>query len=150
MKEDEKLIWRRYVKWAHTARDVANRIDRMGSRHLPEGEDWLVGELLGEALIANQGWLADQALISRVLEKCFGESMCEELSDTAASAKPPLSSITARYNRPSGHRCSSGLRHSSVHHEIARPSCSKGSPVSSWYPVRPVAHDSRYRRPTQA
>jgi hypothetical protein len=89
MTQDKEPIWRRYVKWAQAGQAAANGIDHTGSGPLPERDDWLVGQELGEALIANQGWLADQALISSVLEKCVGELMCKALNDSAAWAKPP-------------------------------------------------------------
>lgn len=48
-----------------------------------------MGENLGRALIANQGWLADGNLISRVLQRCVGKQMCDQLTQIATSATPP-------------------------------------------------------------
>jgi hypothetical protein len=48
-----------------------------------------LGENLGRALIANQGWLADALLISRVLQRCVGEQMCGQLKQIANAASPP-------------------------------------------------------------
>jgi len=48
-----------------------------------------LGENLGRALIANQGWLADGNLISRVLQRCVGKQMCDQLTQIATSATPP-------------------------------------------------------------
>ena len=42
-----------------------------------------------EALIANQGWLADGDLISRVLQRCVGKRMCDQLKQIASSDGPP-------------------------------------------------------------
>ena len=63
-----------------------------------------IGEELGDALIANQGWLADQALISRVLHRCVGKEMCKQLKDVARSAAPPYQVILPDAADPLGIR----------------------------------------------
>jgi hypothetical protein len=52
-----------------------------------------LGQNLGEALIANQGWLSDPKLIAEVLSRCIGKNMCWELNRLAAlaSSKPTVS-----------------------------------------------------------
>jgi hypothetical protein len=51
--------------------------------------DYLIGTLgqrLAEALIANQGWLADPNLITEVLSRCAGKEMCKEIHQLASEA----------------------------------------------------------------
>jgi hypothetical protein len=60
------------------------------------------GEELGEALIANQGWLADEALISRVIHRCVGKEMCKQLKEVARSAVPPYRVILPDAADPRG------------------------------------------------
>ena len=53
----------------------------------------MLGTNLGEALIANQGWLSDPKLITEVLSRCIGEQMCWELKNLAslATSSPQVS-----------------------------------------------------------
>ena len=83
-KEDEAPLWRRYIEWTNEYEGNANLLDKSGPL------DWdknfansTIGEELGRALIQNQGWFADPELISRVLKRCVGESMCKNLKDDA-------------------------------------------------------------------
>lgn len=48
-----------------------------------------LGENLARTLIGGQGWLADPALISAVLQRCVGVQMCTQLQQFAATAGPP-------------------------------------------------------------
>lgn len=38
-----------------------------------------IGEELGRAVIANQGWLADETLVDSVIARCAGPAMCDSL-----------------------------------------------------------------------
>jgi len=87
-KSDEKPLWERYVKWTKEWSGKAYILDHPGPGVHACGEV-CTGEALGEALISNQGWFADRALISRVLHRCVGKEMCKELKDVARSAAPP-------------------------------------------------------------
>jgi hypothetical protein len=100
-KSDEKPIWERYVKWTQTWSAKAYILDHPGPGMHSCGEV-CIGEELGEALIANQGWLADQALISRVLHRCVGKEMCKQLKDLARSAVPPYGVILPDAADPRG------------------------------------------------
>jgi len=87
-RSDEKPIWERYVTWTQQWSGKTYILDHPGPGLQPCGEV-CVGEELGTALIANQGWLADRTLISRVLHRCVGKQVCERLKDVARSATAP-------------------------------------------------------------
>jgi len=91
--QDEKPIWDRYVKWAQDWKGNGDLPGRTAGSPSPDPNSFLIGEELAFALLWNQGWIADQALISRVLEKCVGEQMCKSLRDQARSAVPPYQVI---------------------------------------------------------
>jgi len=100
-KSDEKYIWRRYVKWTRGWSGKADLLDHPEPALHPCGE-LCTGESLATALIANQGWLADRAFISRVLDRCVGEQMCNQLKQVAASASPPYRVILPDTSDPLG------------------------------------------------
>jgi hypothetical protein len=102
--QDEKPIWNRYVKWAQDWKGKADFLDHPQTGASTDTDGFFVGEELGRALLWNQGWVADQALISRVLEKCIGEQMCSALKDEARSAVPPYQVIPGDTSDPSGTR----------------------------------------------
>ena len=88
-KADQKPIWVRYVEWTQQWAGKANILDHPEPGLPATYISLLEGEALGAALIANQGWLADRALLSRVLQTCVGQEMCKHLKDIARSAAPP-------------------------------------------------------------
>jgi len=100
-KADEKPIWDRYVKWTQAWSGKADILDHP-EPGLHACEEVCTGEALGRALIANQGWLADQDLISRVLRRCVGEQMCKTLNDIARAATHPYQVILPDATDPSG------------------------------------------------
>ena len=53
----------------------------------------LLGQNLGAALIANQAWLADPALVAEVLRRCVGEQMCREVRELASAAASPVQNV---------------------------------------------------------
>jgi hypothetical protein len=81
-KEDEAPLWRRYVEWTEAYGGKENLLDHRGN-------DSIIGQELGSALIRGQGWFADAKLIGRVLKKCVGESMCKQLKNDAGWAVAP-------------------------------------------------------------
>lgn len=90
-KTAEQPIWDRYVKWTATWAGKGEMLEHRETGSLVGNwQEVGLGENLGRALIANQGWLADASLISRVLNRCVGEQMCGQLkSIIAISAGPP-------------------------------------------------------------
>lgn len=83
---DQKPIWQRYVRWSEEWSGKANALEHPGLHPCSEA---CVGEALARAMIANQGWLADRALISSVLGKCIGEQMCNTMKSLAGSSTQP-------------------------------------------------------------
>jgi hypothetical protein len=81
-KEDEAPLWRRYVEWTEAYGGKENLLDYRGN-------DSIIGQELGSALIRGQGWFADAKLIGSVLKKCVGESMCKQLKNDAGWAVAP-------------------------------------------------------------
>ena len=88
-KEDEPPLWRRYVKWTAAYKGKAYLLDRRGNDWDKTFDNSVIGEEMGHALIAGQGWFADPKLIARVLKRCVGESMCKRLKDDAGWAVAP-------------------------------------------------------------
>ena len=83
----EEPIWNRYVEWSDKWRGHSEALEALDS-----AGDWVergLGENLGRALIANQGWLADRDLMARVVARCVGEQMCTQLRVTVEYAGPP-------------------------------------------------------------
>jgi len=60
----------------------------------------LLGQSLAEALIANQGWLADPKLIADVVGHCVGEQMCKELRRLASDASSPKPTVSIHGSAP--------------------------------------------------
>jgi hypothetical protein len=87
-KADQKFVWERYAKWAETWTGKAEVLDHQEPGFHDENSGLREGKLLGLALISNQGWIADQALITRVLGMCVGQQMCKTLRDAVAAGEP--------------------------------------------------------------
>lgn len=102
-KADEKPLWDRYVKWTQAWSGKADILDHPESG-LHACDEVCRGEALGRALIANQGWFADEGLISSVLQKCVGEPMCKTLNNIARAARAPYQVILPDAADPSGIR----------------------------------------------
>jgi hypothetical protein len=102
-KSDEKPIWDRYIKWTRAWSGNADTLDHPAPGAHPCG-GVCIGESLGEALIANQGWLADRSLISRVVHRCVGKEMCKQLKDVARSAVSPYQVVLPDASDPLGIR----------------------------------------------
>jgi hypothetical protein len=94
-KTAEQPIWDRYVKWTATWAGKGEMLEHRETGSLVGNwQEVGLGENLGRALIANQGWLADANLISRVLNRCVGEQMCGQLKNIIASAAGPPYHVT--------------------------------------------------------
>lgn len=81
----------RYSKWTH---EVAGRADSPQSvEAAPSAADWDtlgVGEGLARALLANQGWLADENSIAEIVKGCVYEQVCQQVKYAlSSSAGPP-------------------------------------------------------------
>ena len=87
-KADEQIVWDRFAKWATAWAGEAAVLDHQEPGLHDMNPDLREGESLGLALIANQGWFADQALVARVLEMCVGQQMCKTLRDALAAGAP--------------------------------------------------------------
>ena len=59
-----------------------------------------LGQNLGEALIANQGWIADPKLIGEIVSRCVGEQMCRELRQLGSEASAPTPSVSIHPSAP--------------------------------------------------
>lgn len=75
----EKPIWDRYVAWSEHWRGRESELEKREAGSPGKWDEIGMGENLARALIASQGWLADDALISRVLELCVARPVCEQL-----------------------------------------------------------------------
>ncbi len=90
-KEDERPIQERYSKWIEMWAGKAEVLESQDRETAQKNnqEIW-VGAGLGRALIANQGWLADDQLIASVVKSCVGEQMCQQMKQLALMATAPL------------------------------------------------------------
>lgn len=93
-KTDRQPILDHYAKWAEKWRSKAGELDQVlrggltADTHVPL-DDAYEGGAYSTALLANQGWMPDDALRARVLANCVGEVMCGALQKPDNSYKPP-------------------------------------------------------------
>ena len=59
-----------------------------------------LGQKLGEALMANQGWLADPKLVAEIVSRCVGEQMCRELRQLGSEFSSPRPSVSIHTSAP--------------------------------------------------
>lgn len=94
-KSCETPVFDRYVAWS---RQWSGRENELEARLAGSTGNWAeigLGENLARALIANQGWLADDGLISRVSQLCVGKQMCDRVKQVADMAKVEPFSVSA-------------------------------------------------------
>ena len=77
--EDKAPIMRRFLKWTPDWKNYPDYFRKPLDGPPTDPGNAVVGEELGRALIANQGWLADKVLIDSVISRCAGPMMCESL-----------------------------------------------------------------------
>ena len=103
--EAKQPIWEHYLKWSETWAGKGDVLEQRKPGDMTG--DWQeagLGENLARALIAGQGWLADPALISAVLQRCVGEQMCTQLQQIAATAGPPYNVTLYRSGENQNHQ----------------------------------------------
>jgi len=83
-------LLQRYREWNEMWAGKASEVDPSTESGYPRST---LGQNLGEALIANQGWLSDPALIAEVLRRCVGEQMCREVQQLASAAASPIPNV---------------------------------------------------------
>jgi hypothetical protein len=88
-KADEQFIWDRFVKWTHAWAGKAETLDHPEGGRSADYSNVQEGELLGIALISNQGWLVDQAFISRVVGMCIGKDVCDRIKSILPNVEKP-------------------------------------------------------------
>jgi hypothetical protein len=88
-KADQKFIWERYVKWNQDWSGKVEALDHPEGGPFADYSNVQEGELLGVGLIGNQGWLADPAMISRVVGMCVGKDVCERFKSVLPNANSP-------------------------------------------------------------
>jgi hypothetical protein len=77
--DDRAPIVQRFTKWTADWKNYPDYFNKPFREPPADPGNFLVGEELGHALIANQGWLADKALIDSVVARCAGQVMCDSL-----------------------------------------------------------------------
>jgi hypothetical protein len=88
--EAKQPIWERYLKWSETWAGKGEVLEQRKAGDMAGNwQEVGLGENLARTLIGGQGWLADPALISAVLQRCVGEQICTQLQQFAATAGPP-------------------------------------------------------------
>ena len=87
----EQPLLERYREWNERWASKTGGLDPSTDSGYPLS---MLGQNLGEALIANQGWIANPKLIAEVLSRCLGEEVCRQLRELASKAlsiKPTVS-----------------------------------------------------------
>ncbi len=83
-------ILNRYISWTQ---EWAGRGGELESgdpfKPSPNGEQQQLGEILGRALLVNQGWITDDKLRAEVLKRCVGEQICRALQQSYITEGPP-------------------------------------------------------------
>jgi hypothetical protein len=93
----QKPIADRYTQWTDAWAGKGDELEHRETGSIAGNwQERALGENLGHALIASQGWLADENLISHVLQRCVGDQMCQQLRQIAATARPPYNVILFR------------------------------------------------------
>jgi hypothetical protein len=77
--EDRAPIVQRFAKWTPDWKNYPDYFRKPLDGPPADPGNLIVGEELARAVIANQGWLADKALIDSVVARCAGEVMCNSL-----------------------------------------------------------------------
>jgi hypothetical protein len=85
----------RYGEWNEEYSNKPGEVDPAKTSGYPLST---LGQNLGEALIANQAWLADAKLTAEVLKRCVGEQMCGELQRLASEASSPAPYVTVSHS----------------------------------------------------
>lgn len=96
-KEDEERLQRRYHAWIAEWKGKAAELDDPRADQKGDPYRLLIGGELANALLANQGWLADPALLTRLEAECVGREMCDGIENTRRLAATPY-----RVQVPSG------------------------------------------------
>lgn len=96
---DRQPILDHYTKWSEKWRGRAKELETAqggfvdGNSSTADAhatlDDLYLGDAYANALLANQGWLPDDALRAKVLANCVGETMCGELQKPDNRNKPP-------------------------------------------------------------
>jgi len=86
-KSCERPLFDRYVAWSRQWSGRENQLEARLAGSTGNRAEIGLGENLASALIANQGWLADEELISRVSQLCVGKQLCDRVKQVANSAK---------------------------------------------------------------
>lgn len=103
--EAKQPIWEHYLKWSEIWAGKGNLLEQRKPGDMTGNWQELgLGENLARALIAGQGWLADPALISAVLQRCAGEQMCTQIEQMAAIAGPPYNVTLYRSGENQNHQ----------------------------------------------
>lgn len=89
-KRSEQIIHKRYLSWSEEWAGKANELQALTP--LTPSPNWtesMLGEALGQSLLVNQGWIADDQLRTEVLQRCVGDQMCHTLQQLAGTARSP-------------------------------------------------------------
>jgi hypothetical protein len=74
--QDREPLWKRYLRWAEEHKGANGTVSGTDYRSFLAFVDLQLGEMLGEALIANQGWLVSPELAAKVLAHCTTKEAC--------------------------------------------------------------------------
>jgi hypothetical protein len=88
----KKPLLDRYLQWSEVWAGKAEQLDSPGSDAGYREQN--LGQALAEAVISNQGWLADPALVAEVLRRCVGKQMCDQVQQKAAQAISSIHNVS--------------------------------------------------------
>lgn len=129
-------LLQRYREWNEMWAGKPDKVDPSTESGYPLSA---FGQKLGEALIANQGWISDPALIAEVLRRCVGEQMCREVQQLASVAASPIPNVVLNAPRasrdttsaPTLQSLSISLRRSSLNFPKRQSSTSSPPPLKT-------------------
>lgn len=93
--QDREPLWNRYVRWADEYKGASGTVSD-GLKANIASDDLDLGEILGEALVANQGWVAGPDLTAKVLARCTSEKVCAEIKDVIEGNTSPYRILVPR------------------------------------------------------
>lgn len=107
--EDKAPVLKRFEEWKPDWKNYPNYFNKALDKPPADPGNFIVGEELARAVTANQGWLADKALIDSVVARCAGEAMCSSLRGVQVSSGAPYQVRLPDTTEPMGFANPSGF-----------------------------------------
>lgn len=107
--KDKAPIIKRFMAWTPDWKNYPSYFRKPLDGPPADPGNSVVGEELGRAVIANQGWLADKALVDSVIARCAGPAMCNSLRSMQQWLQTPYQVSLPDASEPLGFAYSLGF-----------------------------------------